>query len=116
MRHSALRRMIGFVAILAFLAVPLNASLALPVLVKAATAAVVSDGDDGVASATEGCGGHRTMTRHDCMAMCAAGLFAVPCAEAIADVPLRSERPGLPMLMRAGLELSPEPHPPKLPR
>ena len=114
MRHSALRRIVGLMAILAFLAAPLNASMMMPMAMQAATAAVVSDGS-GETPPCDGCD-HGQMALRDCMAMCASSLFTVPRAEVIADVPLRSKRPALPALMRAGLDVSPEPHPPKLSR
>ena len=114
MRHSALRRIVGLMAILAFLAAPLNASMMMPMAMQAATAAVVSGGS-GETPPCDGCD-HGEMTLRDCMAMCASSLFTVPRAEEIADVPLRSARPALPALMRAGLDVSPEPHPPKLSR
>ena len=114
MRHSALRRIVGLMAILAFLTAPLNASMMMPMAMQAATAAVVSGGS-GETPPCDGCD-HGEMTLRDCMAMCASSLFTVPRADVIAAVPLRSKRPALPALMRAGLDVSPEPHPPKLSR
>ena len=114
MRHSALRRIVGLMAILAFLTAPLNASVMMPMAMQAATAAIVSGGS-GETPPCDGCD-HGEMTLRDCMAMCASSLFTVRRADVIADDPLRSERPALPALMRAGLDVSPEPHPPKLSR
>ena len=115
MRHSALRRIVGLMAILAFLTAPLNASMMMPMAMQAATAAVVSGGS-GETPPCDGCD-HGEMTLRDCMAMCASSTFTVPRVEGIAVVPLPSERSERPTLMHAGLVVSPEPHPPKgLPR
>ena len=108
-----MRRIVGLMAILAFLAVPLNAGM-MSVAMQAATVAVLSD-TSGETPPCDGCD-HRQMTMHDCMAMCAGSLFTVPRAVLLADVPLRSERPTFPTLMRAGIDVSPEPPPPKFPR
>lgn len=114
MRHSALRCLVGLVAMLAFFAASLNAGLMTPMAMNAAMAAVHADEGGEMPPCDDG--DHGQMALRDCMAMCASSLFTVPRADVIADVPLRSKRPALPALMRAGLDVSPEPHPPKLSR
>ena len=96
---------------LAFFAASLNAGLMTPMAMNAAMAAAHADEGGEMPPCDDG--DHGQMALRDCMAMCASSIFMLPRAEVMAIGLLPSERPDLPVLRRAGLEVPPEPHPPK---
>lgn len=110
MRHSILRRIIGLLALLAIVALPLHAGMAVPMGAKV-TAVTIAEG------AHAPCGSCNSrpmkMTTSSCTVTCNS-VIALPSVD-VASHPALGAITGLsPVWIATGIQVSPEPYPPRL--